>query len=136
MEYVAICATDFMRRHFPAGINVHRLQSAPMMRFDRRDQLQANWAQEACGARISPPTHWTPSTQGMLDMTLAGLGWSMAPLPLAEPLIAAKRLVEMPSGKRIRVKLYWQRTRLAASILDRLTEAVRMVAGSELIQPA
>jgi LysR family transcriptional regulator (chromosome initiation inhibitor) len=51
-----------------------------MLRFDRRDDLQFRWAREAWGTTITPPTHWTPSTQGMLDMTLAGLGWSMAPV--------------------------------------------------------
>lgn len=134
MEYVAICSSDFMRRHFPAGIDAQSLQAAPMLRFDRRDQLQAKWAQDAWGARISPPTHWTPSTQGMLDMTLAGLGWSVAPVPLAAPILEAKGLIEMAPKKRVRVKLYWQRTRLVARILDQLTEAVRTVARSELVQ--
>jgi len=136
MEYVAIASPDFLGRHFPAGIDAQSLQAAPMMRFDRRDELQAKWVEQACGARISPPTHWTPSTQGMLDMTLAGLGWSMTPLPLSTPLIQAKRLVELPPKTRVRVMLYWQRTRLASRILDQLTEAVRTVARTELLQPA
>lgn len=85
---------------------------------------------------ISPPTHWTPSTQGMLDMTLAGLGWSMAPLVLATPLIAEGRLVELAPQKRIGVTLYWQRTRLEAQLLDRLTHAVRGVAAEVLQQDA
>lgn len=104
-----------------------------MLRFDRRDDLQFRWAQEAWGTTITPPTHWTPSTQGMLDMTLAGLGWSMAPVMLAAPLVAEGRLVELVPRQRIAVSLYWQRTKLAALRLDRLTQAVRGVAAEVLL---
>jgi len=132
IEYVAVAATGFAARHFPMGLDGQSLQQSPMLRFDRRDDLQFRWAREAWGTTITPPTHWTPSTQGMLDMTLAGLGWSMAPVMLAAPLIADGRLIELAPQKRIAVTLYWQRTRLAAQLLDRLTQAVRGVAVAAL----
>ncbi|SEG72675.1 LysR family transcriptional regulator ArgP [Bosea lathyri] len=132
IEYMAVVEPAFAARHFPGGVDNLSLQRVPMLRFDRRDDLQFRWAREACGTTISPPTHWTPSTQGMLDMTLAGLGWSMAPVALAEPLIAEGRLIELPPHKRIAVTLYWQRTRLAARLLDQLTQAVRAVAAKDL----
>lgn len=132
IQYVAVADPAFAARNFAEGINEQGLQRAPMLRFDRRDDLQFRWAREACGTTISPPTHWIPSTQGMLDMTLAGLGWSMAPVALAAHLIADRRLIELPPYKRINVTLYWQRTRLAARLLDQLTQTVRAVAASEL----
>lgn len=132
IEYAAVADPAFTARHFPDGVDQPSLRRAPILRFDRRDDLQFRWAREACDTLISPPTHWTPSTQGMLDMTLAGLGWSMAPLALAGPLIEKGRLVELPPRKRITVVLYWQRTRLAARLLDQLTQAVRAVAATEL----
>lgn len=132
IEYVAVAAAGFAARHFPRGVDGQSLQQAPMLRFDRRDDLQFRWAREAWGTTIAPPTHCTPSTQGMLDMTLAGLGWSMAPVMLAAPLITEGRLIELPPHKRIGVTLYWQRTRLAAQLLDRLTQAVRGVAAEAL----
>ena len=133
IEYLAVAAAGFVARHCPGGIDGQSLQQAPMLRFDRRDDLQFRWAREAWGVTISPPTHLIPSTQGMLDMTLAGLGWSMAPLVLASPLIAEGRLVELAPQKRLGVTLYWQRTRLEVQLLDRLTQAVRGVA-AELLQ--
>jgi LysR family transcriptional regulator (chromosome initiation inhibitor) len=42
------------------------------------------------------------------------------------------RLFELAPQRRIAVKLYWQRTRLAARLLDRLTQAVRWVAAEVL----
>lgn len=67
-------------------------------------------------------------------MTLPELGWSMAPVMLAAPLIAEGRLIELAPQKQIALTLYWQRTRLAAQLLDRLTHAVRGVA-AEAFQP-
>lgn len=135
IEYLAVATPAFVACHFSAGVDEPSLQKAPMLRFDRRDDLQFRWAREAHETTFSAPTHWTPSTQGMLDMTLAGLGWSMAPVQLASDLIKQGRLVELPPQKRIKVSLYWQRTRLAARLLDQLTEAVRTIAAQEL-QPS
>ena len=106
-----------------------------MLRFDRRDGLQARWAAEAFDIELACPVHWTPSTQGMLDMCLAGLGWAMTPLALAEPLLGSKRLVELPPQRRIAAPLYWQRSRLAARLLDQLTSAVRRAAMEVLVAP-
>lgn len=132
IDYVATASPDFIRRHFPEGVTAESLERAPMLRFDRRDGLQARWTEAVLGVRPSPPVHWTPSTQGMLDMALADLGWSMTPLVLARPHLAAGRLVELPPHHRIAVDLFWQRTRLAARLLDRLTDAVRAQAGQVL----
>jgi LysR family transcriptional regulator, chromosome initiation inhibitor len=132
LDYAAVASPAFMARFFADGVAPDSLNAAPMLRFDRRDQLQARWAMEAWGIKLSPPTHWAPSTPGMLDMTLAGLGWATTPVPLAAPLIAAGRLVELPPHRRIAVRLYWQRSRLAARLLDQLTQAVRAVGARAL----
>jgi LysR family transcriptional regulator (chromosome initiation inhibitor) len=132
IDYVATASPAFMARFFAEGVDAESLQVAPMLRFDRRDGLQARWAQEALGAPLGPPVHWTPATHGMLDMCLAGLGWGMTPRALAEPHLAAGRLVELPPHRRISVALYWQRTRLAARLLDQLTQAVRTTAAEAL----
>lgn len=135
MDYAAVASPAFMARFFADGVGPDSLKAAPMLRFDRRDQLQARWAMDAWGLKIAPPTHWTPSTPGMLDMTLAGLGWATTPVPLAAPLIAEGRLVELPPHRRIAVTLYWQRTRLTARLLDQLTQAVRVVGARALTGP-
>ena len=136
IDYAATASPAFMARAFESGVDLASLQAAPSLRFDRRDGLQARWVQEVLGARLDGPVHWTPSTQGMLDMTLAGLGWSMTPLMLAGPHLTAGRLVELLPGRRTTVSLYWQRTRLAARLLDRLTLAVRAAADQALVRSA
>ncbi|HWU15739.1 MAG TPA: LysR family transcriptional regulator ArgP [Caulobacter sp.] len=132
IDYAAVASPAFVMRFFGGGVSAQSLQTASILRFDRRDQLQARWAREAWDVEISPPTHWAPSTPGMLDMTLAGLGWAMTPMVLAAPHLAAGRLVELSPQHRISVSLYWQRTRLSARLLDHLTQAVRTVAARAL----
>lgn len=136
IRYVATASPAFVRRHFAGGVDAAALDAAPMVRFDRKDNLQARWAEAAHGKPLASPVHWVPSTQGMLDMVVAGLGWSMSPLALAEPHLAAGRLVELPPCHRLDVALHWQSTRIGASLLDRLTEAVRDRARSILIPVA
>lgn len=134
IRYVAVASPDFIARFFAGGVDAQSLQQAPILRFDRRDELQARWAQAAWGIRLSAPSHWLPSTQGMLDMTLAGLGWAMTPPVLAERHLAAGRLVELAPKLAIDVALYWQRTRLATPLLERLTQAVRTTAAKSLLK--
>lgn len=134
LDYAAVASPAFHGEHFANGIAERSLRSASMLRFDRRDELQFRWMQEACGELILPPTHWAPSTHGMLELTLAGLGWSMAPVSMVASLLAERRLVELKPHHRIVVPLNWQRTRLNTKLLDVMTMAVRQAA-TEFLQP-
>ena len=135
LDYAAVASPAFRATHFANGVAGQTLRSAPMLRFDRRDELQFRWMREACGVAFLPPTHWAPSTHGMLELTLAGLGWSMAPVSMAAPLLAQGRLVELEPLHRIAVPLNWQRTRLNTQLLDAMTRAVRQVA-AQWLRPA
>lgn len=132
LRYAACASPDFMARHFSAGVNGETLAMAPCMRFDRRDLLQARWVSEAHAADLIAPIHWVPSTQGFLDLALAGLAWGLQPVQLAGPHLAAGRLIELPPALRIGVKLYWTVARLHASPLRHLTKAVRLAADRSL----
>ncbi len=132
LDYAAVANPAFHAEHFAKEAAVRKLRSAPMLRFDRRDELQFRWMREAFGEAVLPPTHWAPSTHGMLELTLAGLGWSMAPVSMAAPLLAQGRLVELQPLHRVAVPLNWQRTRLNTRLLDAMTKAVRQVAAQSL----
>ncbi|WP_199087506.1 LysR family transcriptional regulator ArgP [Bosea sp. ASV33] len=132
LDYAAVASPAFHAAHFANGLANRNLRSAPMLRFDRRDELQFRWMREAHGEAALPPTHWAPSTHGMLELTLAGLGWSMAPVSMAAPWLAQGLLVELEPLHRIAVPLNWQRTRLNTQLLDVMTGAVRQVAAQRL----
>ena len=133
LRYVATVSPDFLRRHFAEGVDGAALARAPVLRFDRKDQLQLRWVRETFGLALEAPTHWVPSTHGFLDASLAGLGWALNPLPLAGPHIAAGRLVELMPGRPLDVPLHWQHARLGARLLDDLTREVVAEARRSLV---
>lgn len=135
LHYAACASPDFISRHFSTGVNASTLRQAPCMRFDRRDMLQARWAHEAYGINLSAPTNWVPSTQGFLDLALAGLAWGLQPVKLAEEHIAAGRLIELAPYLRLDVNLYWTVARLRAASLRHLTTAV-CTAGDQALERA
>jgi LysR family transcriptional regulator (chromosome initiation inhibitor) len=136
LDYRACCSPDFAARHFPQGVSEESLNRAPYLRFERRDRLQARWAQEHHGIALQAPVHWVPSTFGFLNFALAGIGWGMHPAMIALPHIAEGSLVELTPDTPLQVKLYWTVTRLHAGALKALTDAVRRVARETLNQPA
>lgn len=136
LRYVASASPDYMRRSFAEGVSAASLARAPMLRFDRKDGLQARWMVQTFGAEIDAPTHWVPSTQGFLDASLAGLGWALNPLPLAAPWLASGHLVELVPEARLDVPLYWQHTRLGAQLLSALTKEVAAEARARLVAPS
>ncbi|WP_447725818.1 LysR family transcriptional regulator ArgP [Sphingomonas koreensis] len=132
LRYAACASSDFVERHFAEGVNGASLQLAPTLRFDRRDMLQAQWAREAYGIVLAAPTHWAASSHAFLDLGLAGLGWAMHPVALAQAHIAKGRLIELPPALPVDVHLYWTVARLPSSLLRHLTEAVREAARQAL----
>lgn len=133
LRYVACASPGFMARHFTTGVDAETLMRAPHLRFDRRDTLQARWAREVYGIDVGAPTGWIQSTHGFLDLALAGLGWGLHPLALAESHIATGRLVELRPASRIDVKLYWTVSRLHSNVLRKMTEAVRAAVTGTLV---
>lgn len=132
LRYVACASPPFMERYFPSGVDAMSLASAPYLRFDRRDHLQARWVGEAYGVELEAAPHWVPSTQAFLDLALAGVGWGLQPLSLAAPALAAGRLVLVGSAHAVAVTLHWTVARLEIQALRLLTQAVRRAAGDQL----
>jgi LysR family transcriptional regulator (chromosome initiation inhibitor) len=124
LNYMAVASPGYMRRHFPKGVDAASLASAPILRFNRKDGLQAQWIRRLCRRQIEVPMHWVPSTQAFVDAALAGIGWAMNPRSLVQEHLRAGRLVELVPGRELAVPLYWQVSRLAVPMLRQLTEAV------------
>ena len=136
LRYLACASPEFTDRHFAAGgVNAQTLATAPHLRFDSRDALQARWAREVHGVELDGLAHWVPSTRGFLDFALAGLAWGLHPAPLIAPYVADGRMVELPPRQSIGVDLYWTYTRLHAQALQPLTEAIRRAAADNLAPP-
>ncbi|MDS1139133.1 LysR family transcriptional regulator ArgP [Pusillimonas sp. SM2304] len=131
MRYVATCSPSFHARHFAAGLNARALESAPVLVFNRKDALQARFAQKVMrGAAWRPPVWWLPSSRAFVQATLAGLGWTMNPLPLIQQHLDEGRLVPLRARAWEDVPLYWQHWRVNSQAMDALTESVLKASGS------
>ena len=125
LRYIATASPAFMDRHFAKGVTADTLAHAPMLRFDRKDYLQARWMETYMGRKLSPPSHRLPSSQGFVEASLLGLGWGMNPELLVQDHIAAGRLVPLLPDAPYDTPLYWQCSRLLGEALTPLTRAVR-----------
>ncbi|MDU0343753.1 LysR family transcriptional regulator ArgP [Bosea rubneri] len=135
LRYRATASPDFVVRHFPEGATLPALAQAPSLVFNQKDRLQRQWMQLAFGASPDHPVHWVPSTQGFVDASILGIGWSANPELLVKDHIAAGRLRELEPGTPLDIPLFWQVNRIAADRLVDLTRAVVETARRVLVRP-
>jgi LysR family transcriptional regulator, chromosome initiation inhibitor len=126
MRYRPMATQGFIRNWFSAGVSPRALADAPVVVFDRRDDLQHGYLRRHGVA--NPPTSYVPSSADYLRAIRLGLGWGMVPdLQLAGAPAGAELLELDPDGVSD-VTLHWQQWRLVSPALDRVAEAVREAA--------
>jgi len=122
----------FARRWFPAGPTPEALARAPVVVFDRKDDLQHRYLHARAGSDVAPPVHYVPAAADYVAAVTLGLGWGMVPDQQAR---GTAELVDLDPDGAVDVVLYWQQWRLRSPTLDRIREAVLAAAGRELDQP-
>jgi LysR family transcriptional regulator (chromosome initiation inhibitor) len=123
MTYRPVATPAFAARWFPSGIDAASLALAPVVDFDRKDELQSRYLRAAAGA-VEPPRHFVPASADFAQAVLLGLGWGMLPDVQADPARADGRLVTLDDGPGVPVDLYWQQWNLRSELLDAVAAAV------------
>jgi LysR family transcriptional regulator (chromosome initiation inhibitor) len=131
MRYRPMAAPGFAARWFPAGPAPEALARAPVVVFDRNDDLQHRYLRARAGA-VAPPLHHVPASADFLRAVVLGLGWGM--LPDLQTDTVPGELVELDPDAAMEVVLYWQQWRLRSASLDRVREAVLTAARRGLDQ--
>lgn len=134
-RYVATASPGFVARWFAQGVDEAALNVAPSLRFNTKDELQAQWARSVFGTAPLMPCHRLPSTHAFVDGTLAGLGWGMNPISLVAPHLQGGRLVEIVPGTALDVPLFWHWSRTSAPALSDVTRAVLKAGAAHLVRP-
>jgi LysR family transcriptional regulator (chromosome initiation inhibitor) len=130
MRYRPMATGAFAGRWFPGGVSAEALTAAPVVVFDRKDDLQHAYLRRHGAAQS--PTHYVPSSADYLRAVRLGLGWGMVPdLQLVDATDDGE-LVELDPDGAVDVVLYWQQWRLRSPALDRVAEAVRDAARVQL----
>ncbi|WP_037308197.1 LysR family transcriptional regulator ArgP [Ruegeria halocynthiae] len=135
LRYLPTASPAYMRKWFADGVSETTLAQAPCLTFNQKDGLQKSWIIEQTGRRISPPSHYLPSSQGFVDAAIAGLGWGMNPTVLAQPALEDGRLCLVLPEAHLDVPLTWQVVRVLAPALAPLTTAIKRAAAIELLPP-
>jgi LysR family transcriptional regulator (chromosome initiation inhibitor) len=134
MRYRPMAAAAFARRWFPDGPTAEALARAPVVVFDRDDDLQHRYLRARTGrSDVVPPLHHVPASADYLSAVILGLGWGMVPGLQAGAADAELTLLD-PDGA-VDVVLHWQQWRLRSPTLDRVREAVLAAARRTLDQP-
>jgi LysR family transcriptional regulator (chromosome initiation inhibitor) len=133
MRYRPMATSAFVRRWFPEGPTPEALGRAPVVTFDRSDDLQHRYLRMQAGGDVAPPVHYVPASADYVSAVTLGLGWGMVP-GLQEREVTTE-LVPLDPAAAVDVVLYWQQWRLRSTTLDRVRVAVLAAAGRELDRP-
>lgn len=124
LRYRPVAVSAFAHKWFPDGPTAAALGRAPVVHFDRDDDLQRGWLRRRSRGKADPPAHYVPSTEAFVQAVLAGMGWAMlSDLQLADPALSSAVVVLDPRAT-VDVPLHWQRWKVRSPSLERLTETV------------
>lgn len=129
MRYRAMATPGFVARWFPDGVTADALAAAPVVDFDRKDELQTAYARRITRRRLAPPRHYVPSTADFATAVRLGMGWGMLTVQQAEDGVRAGDVVELGPDATVDVALYWQQWSVATPALDAVARAVQAAAG-------
>ncbi|MCA6217108.1 LysR family transcriptional regulator ArgP [Ideonella sp. B7] len=114
MRYVAAASPSFIARHLPEGLNRHNFSQLPFITFNRKDDMQTQWAAKAFGVREPQlKERFVPSSEACARAATMGWGLSVLPELLVRPLLAKGALKWVLPEVYLDVTLYWHQWKLS-----------------------
>jgi LysR family transcriptional regulator, chromosome initiation inhibitor len=129
MRYRAMATPEFRKTWFARGMTRTAARRAPVMVYDRKDQLQAEFLLRHFGLpQGSYPCHYVPASEPYMQAIRLGLGWGMLPeLQMAE-LQEGGALIDLLPSKPLDVGLYWHRWKVQSPRLERMSKTLTLAA--------
>jgi LysR family transcriptional regulator (chromosome initiation inhibitor) len=124
MLYHPVCSPSFAERWFAEGPTAAALAVAPVVDFDRKDELQSRYLRSVSRRPLAPPRHSVPASADFAVAIELGLGWGMLPAVQSEPGRRSGSLVGLDPERVVAVPLYWQQWNLRSTALDAVAESV------------
>ncbi|MFI5585647.1 LysR family transcriptional regulator ArgP [Amycolatopsis sp. NPDC051758] len=123
MRYRAMASPAFIARWLSSAPLPTSLPKAPVIVFDRKDDLQDRFLRALTRRRnFTLVRHHIPASESFVDAVTAGLGWGMVPEIQATP--RGDALVDLAPDRPSDVPLYWQQWKLDSPALAAVAEAV------------
>lgn len=136
MRYRMLASPAYVARWFAAGFTRDAARVAPLLVFNRKDALQADFLRRHFGLAGGYPCHHVPATEPFLSAIEHGLGYGMVPDLQSGPALAAGRVVDLAPAAPVDVHLYWHRWKVQSPRLERLSRVAVAAARAVLLQPA
>jgi LysR family transcriptional regulator (chromosome initiation inhibitor) len=130
MRYRPMVAPAFAARWFADGVTADALAVAPMVVFDRKDELQQRYLRTR--TRATPPRHYIPSSTDFAEAVRLGLGWAMLPDQQTSGWEEGGHVIDLDPGQHVDVTLYWQQWSLHTPALDTVAGLIMSAARSAL----
>ncbi|MGY1701082.1 LysR family transcriptional regulator ArgP [Geodermatophilus sp. SYSU D00766] len=131
MRYRPVATAACTRRWFADGVTAAALARAPVVVFDRTDDLQYRYLRSRGVDERTPPVHHVPASADYVTAIRLGFGWGMLPAQQEPP----GELVDLDPAGAVDVVLHWQQWKLRSPTLDRVAAAVLAAARRTLDQP-
>ncbi|AKU21608.1 LysR family transcriptional regulator ArgP [Massilia sp. NR 4-1] len=122
MRYSLLGTPDYRERYFSAGFEREAARKAPVVVFDRKDMLQANFIQQVLGLPPgSYPSLYIPAAEAFLNAVRLGLGSGMLPSQQYGSDLETGKLTDLAPGRYLDVHLYWHSWRVQSPRLEKLS---------------
>ena len=131
MRYRAVATPAFRERWMPGTAGGARLADAPVVTFDRNDDMQDEFLRKYSG-RSGVAAHYVPTSADFARAIVREFGWGLLPEQQCLAPLAEGVLVELAPGHHVDVPLYWQRWNLESPLLEAVSTAVRDEAATAL----
>ncbi|MET8849551.1 LysR family transcriptional regulator ArgP [Amycolatopsis sp. NPDC004625] len=123
MRYRAMASPAFVTRWLSDAPLPSALPTAPLIVFDRKDDLQDRFLRALTRRRtFTSIRHHVPASESFVDAVAGGLGWGM--IPELQAVSRGDALVDLVPEKPMDVPLYWQQWKLDSPALATVAEAV------------
>lgn len=128
VEYSLFCSRSFQQKWFPNGLEQEAIRQAPMITFNRKDQLN----QKILGKIFDRPpvdysTYYIPNSELFIDFIAHSLAYGAMPEQQSSSALHGGQIVDLSPGHHEVVALYWHCWNLDSVVLKELT--VQIVKG-------
>ena len=125
MRYRCMASPEFRARWFARGMSRTAAQKAPVIVFDRKDSLQADFLLKHFGLPENAyPRHFIPASDPYMQAIVHGLGWGMLPELQVRGLGEPGVLVDIAPSRPTDVALYWHAWKVQSPRMERLSRAL------------
>jgi LysR family transcriptional regulator (chromosome initiation inhibitor) len=128
MRYRPMSSPEFRSRWFASEVTAEAMALAPMIVFDRKDDLQDEYLRRRFRNPPNPPRHHIPGSADFAEVIRLGMGWGMMPDQQIGDAERRGSLVDLAPGRHLDVVLYWQQWTLDTPILSAIATAIHAAA--------